>query len=120
MPLWGLGRAHVAPVRVVQLPRLGNLARTINGRVEAPKVGERGGKGQSVQDLRDPGTCLVRLLLVAPVAGGKGVAKAVGDDGVGGFGFEVELLLLVDGNSQLLLELQHRGLACGSGAISPL
>jgi hypothetical protein len=51
LPLGSLCRAEHAPQAVVQLPGLGELALSADGRVGAPEVGERRGVGQAVEHL---------------------------------------------------------------------
>jgi hypothetical protein len=74
-----LGRADHAPVRVVQLARLGNLAVAADRRVAPPQMRQRRGKRVAVQDLRDTRPGLHRLLLVAPVAGRERILETVRD-----------------------------------------
>ncbi len=77
---------------VVKLTRSGQLPVTSDGRIEAAKVRESGGKCESVQHLRDASTRRVGLALVTPVTCGQGVLEAV-RDGPGLDGqFQVEIL----------------------------
>lgn len=106
-----LGRADHAPVRVVELTRLGDLAIATDGSVAASEMGEGRGKGVTVEDLRDSGFRLHRLLLVAPVAGRERVLESVGDRvGLDGR-VEVEGLLGLDA-----LRVQNERLAPSSFA----
>jgi len=74
LPLGRLRRAHHAPLRVVQLARLGQLALAPDGGVDAAQVGERGRERQAVEDLGDAGAHVGRAL-GAPVAGGDGIPQ---------------------------------------------
>ena len=64
---------------VVQLPGTCQLPVPPYRGVESPEVGERGGKGESVQHLRDTGSCLVSLALVSPVPSGQRVLETISD-----------------------------------------
>ena len=66
-------RADHAPLAVVQLAGLGDLALPPNGGVDAPEMGEGGGVGQAVQHLRHARPHLARTADHAPVARCQGV-----------------------------------------------
>ena len=90
--LGGLRRADHAPVCVVQLSGSCQLAVSPNGRVEAAKVREGGGKGEAVQNLGDASSGLVGFPLVSPVSSGKGVLEPISDGACLDGEFQVEVL----------------------------
>ena len=63
----------------MQLPWSRQFTVPPNGRVESAEVGEGGGKGESVQHLRDASPSLVSFPLVSPIAGGQRILQAVCD-----------------------------------------
>lgn len=63
----------------MQLSGSGQLSVPTNGRVQSPKVRERGGKGETVEHLGDTRPRLVSLPLVSPVPCGQGVLESIRD-----------------------------------------
>lgn len=52
--LWRLSWTHHPPQGVVQLPGLGQLPVSSDGRVDSAEVGQRGSEGEAVQHLQAP------------------------------------------------------------------
>ena len=77
---------------VVQLSGSCQLAVSPNGRVEAAKVREGGGKGEAVQNLGDASSGLVGFPLVPPVSCGKGILEPISDGACLDGEFQVEVL----------------------------
>ena len=90
-----LGRAHVAPVRVVQLPRLCHFALASERRVEASQVREGRRIRESVQNLRDARLGRCSALLEAPVSRRERVLQAVSDDSVLNGCRQIKVLILI-------------------------
>mmetsp|Transcript_22445 Transcript_22445/g.76900 ORF Transcript_22445/g.76900 Transcript_22445/m.76900 type:complete len:341 (+) Transcript_22445:1439-2461(+) len=76
LPLRRLGRAHKAPMGVVQLPRLHQLARTSERRKHSPQVRQRRHERQAVETLGNTCSDGLSCLVLAPVAGGELVLHA--------------------------------------------
>lgn len=80
LPLGRLRGAHHPPQRVVQLPRLGQLALPPDGRVDAPQVREGRGVREPVEHLRHARAHGARrAALRAPVARRERVLEALAD-----------------------------------------
>jgi hypothetical protein len=95
LPLGRLRRADHAPLRVVELARLRELALAPDRRVDAPQVRERRGVGEPVEDLGDARAHLARAG-DAPVAGGERVAQPARDRVLVDRGGDVDLAAAVD------------------------